>query len=235
MRAIALTGAFVSTAAAQSTITQNSSKSGSFHPSLSVTVSHSFDLFDSALGVLTGARLTVTGTTSTPAFAQSSTPASFIMTMSTFLDLSSSLGAVGSQFPGTQDIAVFAQYTGAIIPPPIFIRFDLQGTKSQSYDLSSNLSAFVGTGQFDVQCRMFDGPVIISNSFQVGGGLTGSTTAGCNLSLEYTYSSADASLPPVDPQGPSTTVPEPSTFALTFTAIGIVGVARRGRRRARAS
>ena len=149
----------------------------------------SLSLFDSNLGTLTGASLTVTGNLeSVVTFANSAAQNQRIRLISSSdVGLSSSLGAVHQLFNHSSDLSI-ATDTGlqTLAPGATYVSPLLTDQKILTANLNAALAALSapGGGNFNVNCTSLSG-VSVSG----GGGnviYTQSTRAGCDATITYT-------------------------------------------------
>jgi hypothetical protein len=177
------------------------------------------NLFDSALGTLTGAVLTVTDTLRTDITFRNSAAQAQNFRYNTTLDLtlSSSLAAlnaiIATATPGTatDSLPTTTLAAGASLVKPTATVSGTAGT----VDLSGILASLIGPGSFTVNCQSFT-PTTIS---QVGGNITSTQTtlAQCGASIVYTYTAKVT--PP--------SVPVPASAALLGLGLLAAGAVRR--------
>ena len=156
----------------------------------------SLSLFDSNLGTLTGASLTVTGNLeSVVTLAHSAARNQRLRLISSSdVGLSSSLGAVHQLFNHSSDLSI-ATDTGlqTVAPGATYVSPLLTDQKILTANLNAALAALSapGGGNFNVNCASLSG-VSVSGGPNVR--FTQSTSAGCDATITYTYDPA----PPID-------------------------------------
>lgn len=175
-------------------------------------------LFDSNLGILTGATLTVEGaaTFSFSGTNSGAQPQNANITSSVDLLWSSSLSAVNPFLGNISLSATSGPQPYAAGETRTFGVFSV--SNSQFDNLSSILTSlqFAGGGSFDLTCRSLSGLAI-----QGGGGniqSTQATEAGCGATIVYEYTDR------------TTQVPEPGSLALVGLALSVLFVAAKRRR-----
>ena len=156
----------------------------------------SLSLFDSNLGTLTGASLTVTGNLESVATLAHSDARNqrLRLIFSSDVGLSSSLGAVHQLFNHSSDLSI-ATDTGlqTLAPGATYVSPLLTDQKILTANLNAALAALSapGGGNFNVNCASLSG-VSLSGGANVR--FTQSTSAGCDATITYTYDPA----PPID-------------------------------------
>lgn len=185
----------------------------------------SLALFDTSLGTLTEATLTVTvNLEGTVSLTNSSASALLARVVSTAeVGLGSSLPAVHQVFNHSSDITL-SNNTGFISVPANSIYttpvFSIHQTSSP--DLSAALASLSapGGGSFTLDCRSMSGAVLSGG----GGSVTlgESSDANCGATLTYTYT-------PVPP--PPASVPVGGAGMLGLMGIAMLGLAARLRRK----
>lgn len=185
-----------------------------------ITETNQLGLFDSGLGTLTGASIEVFGEAEF-AFSgtnNSASPQNAIITSSTTLSWSTTLGALSSFLTDAIELSETSglqNYTAG--------QFRLFGpinqASSNSDDLTSILSALqlAGGGNFDVTCGSLSGLAVRGGGGNIA--TTQATRAGCGARIVYTYDEVTSS------------VPEPASIALVSLALAGAGVATRRRKR----
>jgi hypothetical protein len=177
------------------------------------------NLFNSALGTLTGAILTVSDSMQTDiTFKNNAAQAQLFRAVTTLdLTLSSSLAAlnaiIGTATPGTatDTYPVTTLAAGASVTKPTTIVTGSAGI----VNLASILPSLIGPGSFTINCMSFSPTAIFNN----GGNVTSTQTtlAQCGASIVYTFT------PTVTP--PS--VPVPASAALLGLGLLAAGAVRR--------
>ena len=157
----------------------------------------SLSLFDSNLGTLTGASLTVTGNLeSVVTFANSAAQNQRIrLTSSSDVGLSSSLGAVHQLFNHSSDLSIAIDTglqtlaSGATYVSPL-----LTDQKILTANLNTALAALSapGGGNFNVNCTSHSGVSVSGGGGNVG--YSQATRAGCGATITYTYDPAPPSI-----------------------------------------
>lgn len=180
------------------------------------TQSGSLGLFDSTLGTLTGAMLTVYGSatfnysgTYVPPGPNSALTQTARLNVSTELGYTSSLASVTSflgtplALSATSGSQTYAQNETKTFGPNM-------AADNSVVDLGSVLGSLqaAGGGNFNLTCETLSGIAVIGGGGNID--TTQTTTAGCGAEIVYTF---DAAVPP------PTTVPEPGSLALLGLAL----------------
>lgn len=171
------------------------------------------DLFDNALGTLTGAVLEIFGA-STQGFSATNNAAqaqTANITSSVDLLFSSSLAMdplAGAALSFSNSTGFQSYAAGETINYGLFM-----DEGDASFDLAASLASLIGAGTFDVNCESFSGLAV-----QGGGGnltIPQETQAGCGARISYTYE--------------EDSVPTPSPGSLALVGLGLLA-ARRARK-----
>jgi PEP-CTERM motif len=180
----------------------------------------SLDRFNSALGTLTGAILTVTDLLQTDITFTNKAAQSQNFKYNTQLDLTltTSLAAlqpvIQNAAPGTatDSLGTTTLAAGGVLVKP---QATVAGTPT-TVDLSGILASLIGTTPFTITCTSFT-PTTIS---QVGGNITSTQTtrASCGASIVYTYNAVVT---------PPAAVPVPASVALLGLGLLAAGAVRR--------
>ena len=178
-------------------------------------------LFDTQLGTLTGAVLTINGAIdSTLTMTSRSTgPVSAMVSFSSSLGFGSDLAPVGAVFNGDDDL-MLALTTGrqTLASGASFTTGTTLAASATtaSYDLGSVLSSLgaAGGGSFGVSCDSVSGILIQGGGGQIA--VTQATQALCGASISYTYD-AFTPMSPV-PEAGSTTLMSFGLFSLASLA-----------------
>jgi hypothetical protein len=221
---IALAAAIIATGSANAaTITT------SFGNSIPLAVTEinqtgSLNFFNSALGTLTGAVLTITDAFSSDVTFKNAAAQAQTFKAATTLDLilSSTLSPLNTIIqnaaPATATFAIPTSTLAAGATSQTYISGTINGTPG-TLNLSSILASLIGTSSFDVNCRSFT-PTSVT---QVGGNITSTqnTQAGCGASIVYTYNAVVT---------PPAGVPVPASVALL--GLGLLAAGAVSRRKA---
>jgi len=186
-----------------------------------IAQSGALGLFDTSLGTLTAATLTVTGAANTVITLTNNAQQSQLVQATGTVDLlyGSSLASIntilaGIGFPqltmptGIQNIAA-----GGTFLSPLLADTD---TDSANVFGAAGL-AVAGGGNFNVTCQSLSGIGISGGGGQIASNQT--TNAGCGAEIVYTYT-----------VNPPTQTPEPSSLALIGLALAGFGASRKARR-----
>lgn len=186
------------------------------------------ELFDTSLGTLTGATLTVTAELQTDLTLTNTASQNqlFIFTSNSDVGINSTLLAVDQLFNGSSDLSL-NHSTGPVLlaPNASYVSPTLSDNQSLTTNFSTVLTALSapGGGSFNISCES------ISGNSQTGGGgnvvVDQRTTAGCSAMLTYTYTPA----PPVPP----VPVPVGGPGMLGLLGLAMLGLVARLRRKAR--
>jgi hypothetical protein len=213
-----LASAIVLAVGANAATTPVSSFSNALGP-MEISQSGNLALFDSSLGILTGATLTVTGGISgdiTLTYGAAATGNANIRgTTTSDIGINSSLGAIDALFNGVADISL--SYTTGFVdmaPGATFVSATLTDSDSLVLNLGA-LAALEGVGTFSLSCDSLSGFGTTG-----GGGFAGgsqNTFGQCGASIVYEYTER------------TTNVPEPGSLALVGLALAGLGFSARRR------
>lgn len=183
----------------------------------------SLGLFDSSLGNLTGATLSVSAEMLGEimlTYGTSQVTSNVRGTNTAEVGFSSSLGAINSLFNGIADMTLSyttgfqsmapnSQYNSGILSDSDLLTFDLS-------TVLASLSA-IGGGSFDLSCKSLSTLGITGGGGFAGGDQT--TQGACGATIAYIYDEATP---------PGNTVPEPATLSLFgLAALGLAAGLRR--------
>ena len=206
-------------AASASALTVSSSFTNPLAPT-EIDQMGSLNLFDTSLGWLTGAKLTITGGiegTIQLTYGDASDPTNIRGTTSSDIGINSSLAAIDALFNGTSDISL--SYTTGfqmMNPNSVYNSPTLTDSDMNMQTLSGAALAAVqnaGPGTFKISCTSLSGFAV-----QGGGGFSGGsqeTFGQCGAEIVYEYMEHQ--------------IPEPG--ALTLVGLALTGLALGRRRR----
>ena len=191
-----------------------------------ITQSGNLGLFNSTLGTLTSASLTVFGSAVFQFSVTNSAAQSQLanVTSSTALSWSSSVGALNAPLTGATINLSFSTGATSFAPgvPTPFGPSSQSGNTPFTFNDLPTLTALsaAGGGTFSLTCQSLSGLTVVGG----GGNLSipQQTQAGCGAQITYTYQ------PPPPPPPPG--VPEPASLALVGLALAGASVASRRRR-----
>lgn len=191
-----------------------------------ITQTGNLDLFDSTMGTLNNATITLSGQSESSSILENTAAQNQTFSFESTLDFVFDLGSIGIAVSAPAFTTTLAT-TGGFVTLDSGEILDL-GTNSDSGSLALNitgaaLSNLIGVGQFSVGCITFT-----STNFTGGGGNIANvqdTDAACLGEIAYNFTAADVPTPVVG------NVPEPAVFWLIASSI-LVYLGLRARRKA---